>query len=171
MQRFNFEGKNMTVLTTKKVDPWFVAKEVCEVLGLKSVGSALRRLDPDEKNTVPIMQSIPGNPNRVIISEPGLYKLISRSTKPEAKRFDRWVRHEVLPSIRKTGRYSVQAKQIPRAPKTYKEAVQHLLLKFEENKKLIAINSDWWRESARRCIPTEANPKAGLRVATLLRPV
>jgi len=74
----------MTVLTTKKGDPWFVAKEVCEVLGLNSVGSPLRRLDPDEKNTVPIMQSIPGNSNRVDISEPGLYKLIETSSKPEA---------------------------------------------------------------------------------------
>lgn len=65
-------------------------------------------LDSDEKNTVTISDGIPGNPNKTIISEPGLYKLIMRSRKPEAKEFQRWVTHEVLPSIRKHGAYMAQ---------------------------------------------------------------
>jgi len=78
--------------------------------------------------------------------------LIGVSRKPEAKKFQRWLYHDVLPTIRKTGSYSIQPKieapkapphQIPRAPKTYKEAVQHLLVQIEENENLIAIMTDW----------------------------
>lgn len=73
----------------------------------------LEALDADEKK--PVTRSTPGTlglfegaaPRLKLISEPGLYKLISRSTKPDAKAFDRWVRHEVLPSIRKTGSYDL----------------------------------------------------------------
>ena len=84
-----------------------------------------------------------GTPKRTIINEPGLYNLISKSTKPEAKEFSRWIRHEVLPTIRRTGRYSIQGRQRSNGAKIYKEAVQHLLVQIEENEKLIAINTNW----------------------------
>ena len=81
----------------------FIAKEVCDILGLKNGRQAVSALDDDEKNTVTINDGIPGNPIRTIISEPGLYSLLGPSRKPEAKAFKRWVNHDVLPKIRKTG--------------------------------------------------------------------
>jgi len=94
-------------------EPWFVAKDVCNVLGLIPRDS-VRYLDDDEKMKVPFSQVSPnvssnhsGPPRQpvLIINEPGLYSLILRSRKPQAKEFKRWVTHEVLPTIRKTGAY------------------------------------------------------------------
>ena len=101
----NFEGEPVRVVT-RDGEPWFVAADVCRVLELDNVSMALRVLDPDEKGGN-IVDTLGGRQQVSIISEPGLYKLLSRSRKPEAKRFDRWVRHEVLPSIRKNGGYMV----------------------------------------------------------------
>ena len=67
---------------------------------------AVARLDADEKNTVVLTDGTPGNPQKTIVNEPGLYTLILGSRKPEAKAFKRWITHEVLSSIRKTGIYS-----------------------------------------------------------------
>lgn len=86
-------------------EPWFVAKDVCDALGLENSRKAAASLDEDEKNTVTISDGIPGNPNKTIISEAGFYKLVMKSRKPEAKAFQRWVTHEVLPAIRRTGGY------------------------------------------------------------------
>lgn len=105
IQTFNFNSNPVRTLTDENSDPWFVAKDVCDILGLENSRKATAELDSDEKNTVTISDGIAGNPNRTIISEPGLYKLIMRSRKPEAKEFQRWVTHEVLPQIRKTGGY------------------------------------------------------------------
>lgn len=105
IQTFNFNSATLRTLTDESSDPWFVAKDVCDILGLENSRKATAELDPDEKNTVTISDGIPGNPNKTIISEPGLYKLIMRSRKPEAKEFQRWVTHEVLPAIRKHGAY------------------------------------------------------------------
>lgn len=105
IQTFNFNNATLRTMTDKNGDPWFVAKDVCDILGLENSRKATADLDSDEKNTVTISDGIPGNPNKTIISEPGLYKLIMRSRKPEAKEFQRWVTHEVLPSIRRTGGY------------------------------------------------------------------
>lgn len=85
-------------------DPWFVAKDVCFVLGFEKPADAVRGLDRDEKGTF-IMRGTNGNPDKTIISESGLYSLILRSRKKEAKAFKRWVTHDVLPSIRKHGAY------------------------------------------------------------------
>nr|UVN04805.1 MAG: antirepressor protein KilAC domain protein [Bacteriophage sp.] len=105
IQTFNFNNASMRTLTDENGDPWFVAKDVCDILGLENSRKATAELEPDEKNTVTISDGIPGNPNKTIISEPGLYKLIMRSRKPEAKTFQRWITHEVLPQIRRTGGY------------------------------------------------------------------
>lgn len=67
---------------------------------------AVARLDADEKNAVVLTDGTPGNPQKTIVNEPGLYTLILGSRKPEAKAFKRWITHEVLSSIRKTGIYS-----------------------------------------------------------------
>lgn len=86
-------------------DPWFVAADICRALGIGNPTMALIRLDDDEKNTLNIIEGTPGNPNVNIISEAGMYKLMSTSRKPEARAFTRWVTHEVLPTIRATGGY------------------------------------------------------------------
>lgn len=89
--------------------PWFVAKDVCDCLELGNTTEALRGLDDDEKFT---LSNPEGNPRAGIplelniISEPGLYSLILRSRKPEAKAFKRWLVHEVIPAIRRHGVYA-----------------------------------------------------------------
>lgn len=85
-------------------EPWWVAKDVCEVLAISNSRDALNRLDDDEKGVV-ITDTLGGPQEMAIINEAGLYSLILTSRKPEAKEFKRWVTHEVLPSIRKTGGY------------------------------------------------------------------
>ena len=87
-------------------EPWFVAKDVCDALGLSNVGQAIIGLDDDEKGSITIDDGTPGNPNKAVITEAGLYSLIMRSRKPEAKAFKRWVTHEVLPIIRRHGVYA-----------------------------------------------------------------
>lgn len=108
IQTFNFNNATLRTLTDEAGDPWFVAKDVCDILGLENSRKATSDLDLDEKNTVTISDGIPGNPNKTIISEPGLYKLIMRSRKPEAHEFQRWITHEVLPAIRKHGIYATE---------------------------------------------------------------
>lgn len=88
--------------------PWFVAKDVCGILELAHTHSSLRLLDEDEKG-VHTMHTPSGNQEMTVISEPGLYSLILRSRKPEAKAFKRWVTHEVLPSIRRHGMYATES--------------------------------------------------------------
>lgn len=95
-------------------EPWLVAVDVCKALDLGNVSRAISRLEEDEKNTLTISKGIPGNPTMAIISEPGFYSLVSVSRKPQAKAFKRWVNHEVLPAIRKTGSYSMMEQ--PKTP-------------------------------------------------------
>ena len=87
-------------------EPWFVAKDICNALGLGNTTEALRSLDEDEKGNISnseVAQN--GGRSPLIVSEPGFYKLVMRSRKPEAKAFQRWVTHEVLPAIRRDGAY------------------------------------------------------------------
>ncbi|MGO5486412.1 phage antirepressor [Selenomonas montiformis] len=88
-------------------EPWFVAADVCRALDIGNSRQAMTRLDDDEKNTVILNDGIPGNPEKTVVNEPGLYSLVLGSRKPEAKAFKRWITHEVIPAIRKTGGYSV----------------------------------------------------------------
>lgn len=87
-------------------EPMFVAKDVCAVLELKNPRSTLALLDEDEKG-VHIVDTPGGEQQMTIVSEPGFYKLVMRSRKPEAKAFQRWVTHEVLPALRRDGGYMV----------------------------------------------------------------
>jgi anti-repressor protein len=103
-------------------EPWFVAADVCAVLEIRNNRDALAGLDDDEKGVA--TTDTPGGSQQVaVINEPGLYSLILRSRKPEAKAFKRWITHEVLPAIRKTGRYEVAA-AAPAIPQTYADALQ-----------------------------------------------
>lgn len=109
---FDFGGTQVrTVLMDG--EHWWIAKDVCDVLGLSNNRDALESLDEDEKNTVGISDGNRGNPNLAVINESGLYSLILRSRKPAAKAFKRWVTHEVLPTIRKTGSYNAPAQRDP----------------------------------------------------------
>lgn len=106
IQQFDFKGTSLRTLTDEAGEPWFVAKDACDILELNNVTEALRPLDDDEKSNFrnsEVAQN--GGRAPLIISEPGLYKLIMRSRKPEAHEFQRWVTHEVLPQIRRTGGY------------------------------------------------------------------
>jgi anti-repressor protein len=89
-------------------EPWFVAADVAGILDLGNVHSSVALLDDDEKG-LHTMETLRGPQSLVVVSEPGLYSLILRSRKAEAKAFKRWVTHEVLPSIRHTGSYSAGA--------------------------------------------------------------
>lgn len=85
-------------------EPWFVAADVCDALGVGDTSQAASRLDDDERGTCTI-RTPGGQQEMTIINESGLYSLILTSRKPEAKKFKKWVTSEVLPAIRKTGRY------------------------------------------------------------------
>lgn len=106
IQQFDFRGASLRTLTDKAGEPWFVAKDVCDILELTNPAVALQSLDDDEKTNLSNSYVWSESGRRpLIISEPGLYRLVMRSRKPEAKEFQRWVTHEVLPSIRRTGGY------------------------------------------------------------------
>lgn len=102
LKSFNYQNKEMRALVLNN-EPWWVASDVCNILNLTNPTESLKALDDDEKDTLRISE---GGPERNIISEAGLYSLILRSNKPEAKTFKRWITHEVLPSIRKNGMYA-----------------------------------------------------------------
>lgn len=101
---FTYEGASIRVLTINEA-PWWVAADVAGPLALANIRSSLALLDDDEKG-VHTMDTLKGSQSMAIISEAGLYSLILRSRKPEAKQFKRWVTHEVLPAIRRTGTYA-----------------------------------------------------------------
>ena len=89
-------------------EPWFVAKDVCDILGHTNNRIAIEGLEPNEKG-VSKVYTLGGEQSMQIVSESGLYQLIFRSNLPKAKEFSRWVTGEVLPSIRKTGQYGIQS--------------------------------------------------------------
>lgn len=101
-------------------EPWWVAGDVCAALGIVSARDAVTRLDIDDVGSADVVDSAGRrNPNTKIVNESGLYELIFRSDKPEAKPFRRWVTSEVLPSIRKTGTYGVEQMDLPTALEKY----------------------------------------------------
>ena len=105
---FAFGEHLVRSITDENGNPWFVAKDVCRVLELENVTKALYGLDEDEKITLTNSKGNPraGIPHEInAISESGLYSLVFRSHKPAARVFSRWVRSEVLPTLRKSGTY------------------------------------------------------------------
>lgn len=126
-QVFNYHSHNVrTVIMDNEI--WFIAKDVCEVLEIKNTSDALKRLDEDEVTRFNL-GGLSGEIN--IVSEAGLYSLILGSRKAEAKQFKRWITHEVLPSIRRKGSYSIQV------PQSFSEALRlaaDLQEKIEQDK-------------------------------------
>ena len=138
-----FENPQFRVRVIMRLgDPWFVASDACKCLELKDdAGKICRELDEQDKVTLSREEFMGGDSNRgiicsvdarvqslVFVSESGLYDLVMMSRKPEAKAFKRWVTHDVIPSIRKTGSYSVaQPQSQPALPTTYLEALEALV--------------------------------------------
>lgn len=103
MQVFTYQESQVRTVQ-KDGEPWFVLKDVCSVLGISKYRDTAERLDPDERGSVKV-DTLGGAQDMIVINESGLYNVILRSDKPEAKPFRKWVTSEVLPSIRKTGGY------------------------------------------------------------------
>lgn len=106
-----FDGSNVRTLVIDG-QPYFVGKDVAEILGYANTRDALsKHVDSEDKNTVAIHDGIKrGNPNQTVINESGLYSLILGSKLPQAKEFKRWVTSDVLPAIRKHGAYMTNEK-------------------------------------------------------------
>ena len=105
IRKFDFRGASLRTLTDGAGEPWFVLKDCMSILDLGNPTETVKMFDKDEFSTTEVIDSIGRRQQTYIISEPGLYRLVMRSRKPEAKEFQRWVTHEVLPQIRKTGGY------------------------------------------------------------------
>ena len=116
-QVFNFGDHEVRTLI-KEGEPWFVAKDVCDAIEVSNISDAVSRLDNDEKG-IGSVYTRGGQQNLTVINESGLYSLILTSRKPEAKAFKKWVTSEVLPSIRKQGKYEVKAS----IPQSYSQAL------------------------------------------------
>lgn len=107
LTNFVFDGSKIRTLTIGD-DPWFVGKDVATVLGYERPAKAIQdHVDDEDKDAVPIQDSIGRMQKTPVINESGLYSLILGSKLPDAKRFKRWVTSEVLPKIRQTGMYAV----------------------------------------------------------------
>lgn len=106
----NTQFGSLRVVKDEQGEPWFVAKDVCEALGIGNVTMALGRLDEDEFSSTEVTDTTGRKQQSKIVTEAGLYSLVMASKKPEAKAFKRWVTHEVLPAIRKDGGYMVARK-------------------------------------------------------------
>ena len=105
MQIFNYNGNEVRTVE-KDGEPWWVLKDVCSILSISNTADVYNRLDSDEKGIGQI-DTLGGRQKINIINESGLYNVILRSDKPEAKPFRKWVTSEVLPSIRRHGVYAV----------------------------------------------------------------
>jgi anti-repressor protein len=134
---FNYQEKQVRTII-KDGDPWFVAKDVCDILGISNANMAAARLDDDEVSQTEVTDSLGRDQNTNIISEAGLYTLILRSDKDQAKPFRKWVASEVLPSIRKHGLYATE--ELLNNPDLAIKAFTALKEEREKNKLLQAEN-------------------------------
>lgn len=135
LQNFNFSGQDVRIITIND-EPWFVGKDVADIIGYSNSRKALSDHVDDEDKGVTKSDTLGGNQNITIINESGLYSLILKSKKPEAKQFKRWVTSEVLPTIRKHGTYMTQ----PQVPTTQRELIMLALAGNEEtNQRIDAI--------------------------------
>ena len=106
---FNHLGNNIRVMTDEQGEPLFVLKDICDALGIGNTSWVARRLDSDDLSQTKVIDNLGVQRETFLVNEAGLYEVIIRSDKPEAKAFRRWVTSEVLPSIRKHGMYATPA--------------------------------------------------------------
>ena len=115
---FTFPETGQSVRTvTIDGEPWFVVTDVCRILGIGNSSDAARRLHPDDLDTVEVIDSLGRTQRPHAANESGLYDLILDSRKPEARGFRRWITHDVIPSIRKTGRYEAPLSAADESPR------------------------------------------------------
>lgn len=152
LQIFNFEEKQVRIVDQNNQE-WFVARDICDILGLDNLSMAMQRVYDKNKLTSKILMS--GQMRDVfIISEAGLYQLIFTSNKPNAQRFTDWVTSEVLPSIRKTGQYSIKTDPLPseidaRKAKAINDYVEITAkgFKLEEKPKMLFLMNEYQKNA------------------------
>jgi anti-repressor protein len=144
LQVFSYEGNEVRTVQ-KGSDILWILKDVCGILGIEKYRDAATRLDNDEREPV-LVDTLGGRQEMIAVTESGLYSIILLSRKPEAKKFKRWVTHEVLPTIRKHGAYVTPAKleelmndpdswiKVLTALKEERAAKERLQLEATENK-------------------------------------
>ncbi len=132
IQIFNNEEFGAVRTVQHEGEWWFVAKDICDVLGLTNPSMALAELEEDERSKYSLGRQGEAN----VINESGLYSLILRSRKPEAKKFKKWVTSEVLPSLRKTGSYSLSPQPTYQIPSSFAEALR-LAANLQEEKEAL----------------------------------
>lgn len=130
---FNFHGNEVRVVKDDNGEPWFVAKDICDVLELTNPTAAIAALDEDERSKFFLGRQ--GNTN--IINESGLYALVIRSNKPNARKFRKWITSEVLPSIRKHGGY-IASNGTESVEELYMRAMESLHAALERQKAITA---------------------------------
>lgn len=157
LQIFENEKFGQVRVVEKNEEYWFVANDVCDILNISNSRDALNRLDDDEKDAVGIDDAMGREQWMNIINEPGLYSLILRSRKPEAKQFKRWITHEVLPEIRKTGQYSQKPQSVEdliimqaQSMKEMRQKVDQVEGEVDKVKQSMAEVRDDWRQYVNR---------------------
>lgn len=151
LNTLSFEGHDVRMVLMDD-QPWWYAKDVCDVLGLTNPTVVLKGLDEDERMTLSSTEGHSGKRggprSQALINEFGLYSLVLRSRKPAAKAFKRWITHEIIPAIRKTGTYSIpETPKAPRAPRLstkdmverYAELTQGVMSMYE---RAMAVEAD-----------------------------
>ena len=135
MRKFDYESFEVRTVTDHEEQVWFAAVDVCNVLNYQNVTDILdKKLDEDEKKLDYLVDSSGQQRKTWTINEFGLYSLILTSSKPEAKEFKRWITHEVLPAIRKAGKYTSEEE------KEREETIQVLVVEIE---KLVQDRDDY----------------------------
>lgn len=146
---FDYHGTEIRV-TDKNGEPWWVLKDVCNVLDISHIKDTASRLDSDEVGQTEVIDSLGRKQIAWCVNESGLYNVILRSDKPEAKPFKKWVTSEVLPSIRKHGAYmtpeTLEAAILN--PDTMIQLCNALKAEQDKNKALQAVNSSLSVENA-----------------------
>ncbi|OOF50715.1 hypothetical protein BKK52_00780 [Rodentibacter trehalosifermentans] len=118
---FNFNSNSVRVITDSNQEPWFCATDVCDILGYQNAPLTVQKHCKQGGISKRYTPTQSGDQEMIFINEPNLYRLIIKSRKPEAEPFEAWVFEEVLPQIRKTGKYQLEPKQLalPEPPKMY----------------------------------------------------
>ena len=125
-QKFDFKGNLVRMKTDQEEQYWFAATDICAILDIVDTRQAVENLDEDEKYLGGILHHSGQERKTWMVNEFGLYSLVLKSRKPEAKEFKRWITHEVLPAIRKAGRYTSEEE------KAREEAIQTITAKLRK---------------------------------------
>ncbi|MBQ6664900.1 MAG: Bro-N domain-containing protein [Synergistaceae bacterium] len=163
LQVFNYKDKQVRTVE-QDGEVWFVSKDVCDILEISKYRDAVSNLDEDERGSVKV-DTLGGRQEMTAINEPGLYSLIFRSNKPEAKQFSRWVRHEVLPSIRQTGSYTAPNAEPLNLRVRVAEVLQRLALQVSSKAEREEITREAYKYATGQELP-KSEPSHSPRIWT-----